>query len=193
MPESVSQPEESEKSELQWLAGTLPMAKYQKLEDLLKAKHWQDADQETYRLMITTVDKDEEQSLNHEDLQNFPCEDLLILDELWVKYSEGKWGFSVQERMWEECLGDELYPYNDKTEAQSDQFGDRVGWRKEGEWLSYESLALISSGELPHVNVLFGEHSSWGLYAFYRRFFQCDFVERYRKSIENEAPYSDLR
>jgi len=31
--------------------------------------------------------------------ENFPCEDLRAIDKLWVKYSNGRFGFSVQKRI----------------------------------------------------------------------------------------------
>jgi hypothetical protein len=138
----------TEEAELRALGDSVRSAKYRQLEELLQAKQWRDADQETYRLMITTVGKEEGQWFEPEDLSNFPCEDLRALDGLWVRYSpNGKWGFSVQKRIWQECGSPG--PYDKKTEAQWEQFGDRVGWRKDGNWLQYENFALRSTGELP--------------------------------------------
>ncbi len=125
---------------------------YQVLENQLQAKQWRDADMETYRLMITTIGKDEGQWFDPEDMRNFPCEDLRVLDGLWVRYSEGKWGFSVQKRIWQECGSPG--PYDEKTEAQWEQFGDRVGWRKDGDWLEYKKFALNSTGELPRCAIV---------------------------------------
>jgi GUN4-like/NACHT domain len=124
-------------------------SRYQTLENLLKTQKWKEADYETYRLMITTVWKEEGQWFDRADLENFPCEDLQTLDQLWVQYSNGKWGFSVQKRIWQEC-GSPM-EYNDDYE----KFGDRVGWRKEGDWLSSEDLtydlAKSLTGEFPGI------------------------------------------
>ena len=78
---------------------------YQKLEELLKNQRWKEADDETYRLMITTVGKEEGQWFESEELLNFPGEVLLSIDRLWVKYSEGRFGFSVQKKLYLECGG----------------------------------------------------------------------------------------
>lgn len=131
-------------------------SRYQMLEQLLKAGRWKEADYETYRLMITNpaIGKEEGQLLGKKDLKTFPCEDLRTLDQLWVRYSNGKWGFSIQKRIWQEC-GSPM-KYNDQWE----QFGDRVGWRghrvswlKDGSWLNYRSLTfnldLSAAGEFP--------------------------------------------
>lgn len=109
-------------------------SKYQHLEDLLKNQQWREADQETYRLMITTVGKDEGQWFGRADLETFSCEDLQILDQLWVKYSRGKWGFSVQKQIWQE-YGSPMNP-NQNWE----KFGERLGWRKDSDWVSYDDL-----------------------------------------------------
>lgn len=121
--------------------------KYQKLEKLLQNQQWEEADQETYRLMITTCGKKDGDWFSENDLTTFPCEDLQTLDRLWVKYSEGKWGFSVQKQIWEKCGSPTTY--NDDWF----KFGDSVGWRKDGEWLEYKQLTFdlekTSSGEFP--------------------------------------------
>jgi hypothetical protein len=137
------------KARLEGLTRTVQDSRYANLEKLLQAKQWREADQETYRLMITTVGKEEGQWFDPEDLNNFPCKDLHVLDSLWVRYSEGKWGFNVQKRIWQECGSPGPYDGTKERTAQWAAFGDRVGWRKEGNWLKYEILTLTSIGELP--------------------------------------------
>ena len=129
-------------ADLKALKPTLQKFRYSKLDELLKTQQWRAADQETYRLMIATVGKREGIWLESADLQTFPCEDLKTLDRLWVKYSNGKWGFSVQKQIWEECGSPKGYNKN------WEKFGDRVGWRKftwKGrEWLSYLSYKELT-------------------------------------------------
>lgn len=100
--------------------------KFSKLVNNLANALWREADQETYRLMITTLGKEEGQPFTLSDLQTFPCKDLLILDRLWVKYSKGKWGFSVQKQIWEKC-GSSTESNNDWT-----KFCSSVGWNNQG-------------------------------------------------------------
>ncbi|MCX5963238.1 MAG: GUN4 domain-containing protein [Cyanobacteria bacterium] len=120
---------------------------YTKLRDLLKAGEWEAADQETYRLMITTVGKNEGQEFDREDLENFPCEDLRALDNLWVTASNGHFGFSVQKKIWEKC-GSPM-SYNDDYE----KFMEAVGWRSGDNFVSYSqykfSSTLSPRGEFP--------------------------------------------
>ncbi|MGI8501465.1 MAG: GUN4 domain-containing protein [Hassallia sp.] len=91
---------------------------YTRLRDLLKAGEWKDADQETLAVMLQATAREEEDYLNYESIENFPCTDLRSIDQLWVKYSNGRFGFSVQKRIWE-SVGQDY-----------EKFGDRVGWRK---------------------------------------------------------------
>jgi hypothetical protein len=135
--------------ELKLLQPAVQTSRYANLEALLQAKQWRDADEETYRLMITAVGKEEGQWFDPEDLSNFPCEDLRALDDLWLSHSNNKWGFSVQKRIWQECGSPGPYDGTKERTAQWEAFGDRVAWRKDGEWLEYKKLALFSTGELP--------------------------------------------
>ncbi|MEH1976894.1 MAG: GUN4 domain-containing protein [Nostoc sp.] len=117
---------------------------YTRLRDLLKAGDWKEADQETLAVMLKATGRERERQdyLNINSIHNFPCTDLRTIDQLWVKYSNGRFGFSVQKRIWE-SLGKDY-----------EKFGDRVGWRKSEKWLRYSDMLLNTSapeGHLPGV------------------------------------------
>lgn len=118
-------------------------SKYQTLETLLETQQWREADQETYRLIITTVGKEDGQLLSGHDLKTFPCEDLREMDYLWAKYSDGKWGFKAQKQIWEECGSPKNFDEN------WFKFCNHVGWRKNGNWLGYEELNFNLDKTLP--------------------------------------------
>jgi hypothetical protein len=88
--------------------------------------------------MITTVGKEEGQQFAPEELLNFPCEELRAIDMLWVRYSNGRFGFSVQKQIYVECGGKPDGEYS--GDEIWERFGDRVGWRKEDQWLDYSAL-----------------------------------------------------
>ncbi|WP_196358079.1 GUN4 domain-containing protein [Nodosilinea nodulosa] len=121
--------------------------RYKRLEELLESKKWRKADEETYRLMIATVEKEEGQWFDRKDLEYFPCDDLLTLDYLWLKHSKGVFGFSVQREIWEAC--NSPINYNDDWS----KFGEIVGWSEDQGWVGYSSLKfnidLSPKGELP--------------------------------------------
>lgn len=137
--------------ELKALTSTVQTLRYAKLEEYLKNEQWKEADEETYRLMITTVGKIEGDWFEAEELSNFPCDELQAIDDLWVKYSNGRFGFSVQKQIYVECgvKPDGAYPGDDIWE----KFGDRVGWCKEGKWLSYPQLRFDVSFSSPKGNL----------------------------------------
>ncbi|HIK16881.1 MAG TPA: GUN4 domain-containing protein [Leptolyngbyaceae cyanobacterium M33_DOE_097] len=120
---------------------------YTRLRDLLKAGKWKEADQETAERMCEVMGRQKEGFLRVEDIKAFPCVDLGTIDQLWVKYSNGHFGFSVQKKIWEKCGSPTDYGKN------WDKFCDTVGWQVQGKYISYSDLKFDPSfsleGELP--------------------------------------------
>jgi len=75
--------------------------RYGRLENLLQTGQWKAADQETFHLMDQTL----ERSWTVQGLLNYPCEDLRRLNDLWLHYSNGRFGFSVQKEIYVACGG----------------------------------------------------------------------------------------
>jgi uncharacterized caspase-like protein len=120
---------------------------YTKLRDLLATGQWKEADEETANKMLQVAERTSEGWLSEEDIDRFPCEDLRTIDQLWVKYSNGRFGFSVQKRIYESLGGTREY-----DEKIWDAFGDRVGWRVNSNWLDYRDLKFntkVPEGHLP--------------------------------------------
>ncbi|MGK7953039.1 MAG: GUN4 domain-containing protein [Xenococcaceae cyanobacterium] len=122
---------------------------YTKLRALLASREWKKADQETYRLMIQTMDREQGEWLDSEDLEQFPCEDLRIINYLWMYYSNGKFGFSVQKEIYESLGGTKEY-----NRSVWNSFGDCVGWRKGGRWLDYSELTFDLNAPQAHLPVV---------------------------------------
>ena len=121
---------------------------YTKLKKLLSEGKWREADQETARCMLQVARRKKEGWLRVEDIDKFPCTDLRTIDQLWVKYSNGKFGFSVQKEIYQNL--DDTFQYNEKV---YEAFGDKVGWRQGARWLYYSdhtfSLDTDYRGHLP--------------------------------------------
>ncbi|WP_414530835.1 GUN4 domain-containing protein [Nodularia chucula] len=100
---------------------------YRKLRGLLKVGMWDEADEETARVMLRAMDREEEGRLRQEDIDDFPCEDLHTIDQLWIQYSDGKFGFSEQKRIYQGFGGTKQY---DGTIWE--QLIDEVEWTDEG-------------------------------------------------------------
>ncbi|MEA5601250.1 GUN4 domain-containing protein [Nostoc sp. UHCC 0252] len=119
-----------------------PNIDYTQLRDLLAQHNWKEADIETTKLILQVMKKDYWNEVYKEDIDNFPCQDLYIIDQLWEQYSYGYFGFSVQESIWSE-MGSQV-----DYEAEK-RLGDRLGWRKDGNWLDYEQLTFKLSPMTP--------------------------------------------
>ncbi|WP_246844170.1 GUN4 domain-containing protein [Hydrocoleum sp. CS-953] len=135
---------------------------YTKLRDLLAAGNWREADRETDKVMYKVADRRSEGWLRTEDVENFPCQDLATIDKLWVKYSDGKFGFSVQKQIYQSFGGTKEY-----DQEIWEKFGDKVGWRKEGEWLLiYNELTFDINnpyqGHLPRTRMCGTTWGPWG-------------------------------
>ncbi|MFN6530374.1 GUN4 domain-containing protein [Nostoc sp. ChiSLP03a] len=131
---------------------------YTQLQYLLSQHKWKEADIETAKLMLKVMKKNYWNEVYKEDIDNFCCQDIHTIDELWEQYSYGYFGFSVQETIWSEMGGQVDY----ETEKR---LGDRLGWRKEGNWLDYEQLTFKLSpmtpmGHLPAKWLHYDQHSS---------------------------------
>jgi myosin heavy subunit len=72
---------------------------YRNLQQLLSAQNWQDADKETYSLMLKISERENVCWLDDGDIRKFPRYDLRIINQLWVRYSDGKFGFSIQKQI----------------------------------------------------------------------------------------------
>ncbi|MDF5737829.1 MULTISPECIES: GUN4 domain-containing protein [unclassified Nostoc] len=168
---------------------------YTRLRDLLRDSEWKEADQETLAVMLKATGREKEGWLDIDSSKNFPCTDLRTIDQLWVKYSNGRFGFSVQKRIWESVGKD------------YEKFGDRVGWvkwrtvvvdkwfglkqqtEKQIEWLRYYSDLTFdtsaSEGHLPAAGVNFLDVESVDVRAkhpaSYHPVFNEDNVRRYYK------------
>jgi serine/threonine protein kinase len=108
---------------------------YSELEKLLKNKQWYEADQLTDKLMLKASGRGKEGWIDRESIRKFPCEDLQTIDRLWVHYSNGRYGFSVQKQIYVEC-GSKLnfsYPSSETWE----KFRKATAWKSEGKWVNY--------------------------------------------------------
>jgi uncharacterized caspase-like protein len=147
---------------------------YTKLRDLLADQKWEEADEETERVMLqaargsargslidrlkkilTPARQQEEGWLRIEDIDNFPCEDLRTINQLWVHHSKGHFGFSVQKEIYQSLSG--TSEYNEKVWRN---FGEQVGWRRRpfvgflflGRWwLSYSDLTFSLNAPEGHL------------------------------------------
>ncbi|NER33071.1 MAG: protein kinase [Oscillatoria sp. SIO1A7] len=116
---------------------------YSKLRDLLELGQWQEADRETAAIMLAVWGKEKDGRLRGAEVKDFPCRDLRAIDRLWLEYSNDRFGFSVQNRIWR------------NLDKDYEQFGDAIGWRVGNSWLPYSELTFDTSAPEGHL-------PSWG-------------------------------
>lgn len=115
-------------------------ADYRPLQVLLAAGRWKDADEETHRLVNWVAQREKSGPPAKADYREMPCTDLSTINNLWLRYSNGRFGFSVQRQMW------------DQSGKNVSVFEQTVGWQKQ----KYEDLYFdlrAPVGELPAWSV----------------------------------------
>ncbi|NER05712.1 MAG: protein kinase [Okeania sp. SIO3C4] len=128
---------------------------YTKLRDLLATEKWKEANNQT-NIVMTKAAKGKK--LNSKNIKEIPGVDLQIIDQLWVKYSNGHFGFSVQKQIY---LDTGNLPLKFRKETYK-LFGEKVGWKLKrnwgflGGWLSKDNIIFerkAARGHLPYVMV----------------------------------------
>ncbi|MFM6620302.1 MAG: GUN4 domain-containing protein, partial [Dolichospermum sp.] len=145
---------------------------YTRLRDLLKAGEWRDADKETYERMLQKHNRTNQKrspfikdsllrtmkvgGRSLSSLEYFPSVDLKTINELWVKASGGRFGFSVQKDIYVNCGAklDGKYPGDEIWY----KFCEKVGWRGQenngglsydrAEWLEYSLSLCFIRGQI---------------------------------------------
>ncbi|QFS44768.1 GUN4 domain-containing protein [Nostoc sphaeroides] len=135
-------------------------ADYTKLENFLKAQQWKEADCETYRIILQLVGREEQGWIRKEELLNFPCTHLKWIDYLWLKYSNSKFGFSVQQRIWR-TIGGQTGKFDGVIHRK---LADYLGWRRNDDWLRYDDFTLsleAKEGHLPSFGYSLQRWDEW--------------------------------
>jgi hypothetical protein len=123
---------------------------YQHLQQLLAQQDFQGADILTLQKLCELAGEAalKRKWLYFTEVESFPATDLYTLDRLWLIYSEGKFGFSVQRQIWLSVGKDfpRLWP--------------KIGWKTGNNWTRYpkEFTWDLSApkGHLPLSNQLRG-------------------------------------
>ncbi|NEQ30424.1 MAG: hypothetical protein F6K04_05405 [Leptolyngbya sp. SIO4C5] len=98
---------------------------YDQLQSYLTIQDWQGADAETRRILQQWVHADGD-LYGMPQSSAIPAEVIRQLDQLWSEASGGRFGFSAQQRLWQEIAAQQMGNPNEAVKA----FGDRVGWTR---------------------------------------------------------------
>lgn len=100
------------------------------------------ADAETRTLILRTLDR--AQGLSKTDFSKLPCDALRTIDNLWLRYSHGRFGFSIQMRLAESF-------------DTAEEFAATIGWRTNNAWITYSEAVFDISAPQGHLPIC-GEH-----------------------------------
>lgn len=112
---------------------------YKKLQDLLAAGDLREADWETIRVIQAVTGEPNLEDITPDDMRQFPCSALRVVDNLWKAHSQGKFGFSVQIKIYQE-VGGSLETTVAQDRAVIERFGEQVGWRADNRWIKCDDL-----------------------------------------------------
>jgi hypothetical protein len=135
---------------------------YSRLECFLKEGTWEEANEETAHQMLRAMGRDDWWSI--ELMAKFPSTHLKIIDDFWVLYSQGKFGFSIQKRVYIECGGIPNGRTPDPKVWQ--EFSECIGWKFGDIELHYNDLTFDLSKPQGHLPIIGGsiwkEFRHWG-------------------------------
>jgi hypothetical protein len=115
---------------------------YDNLESLLAQKKWQEADSATMAIMLKISDRQDRGYIGAKDARKFPIDDLETINQLWMKHSNGQFGFGVQKQLWHQA------------QRNYTEFADLIGWRQGGNWLKYGEICFDQSAQTGHLPAL---------------------------------------
>jgi uncharacterized protein YegL len=157
---------------------------YTELRYLLAEGKWKDADEETAKVMLQASGQEERGWLDKEDMEKIPSVDLQTIDQLWVKHSNGHFGFSVQKRIWL-SVGDR--PENDDEIYQ--KFAESVGWyiKYQDKWRLWDEHIFTLNAPQGHLpRYLPSQQKRIRPYLFDRN--DLVTLEKYKESLSNPEP-----
>ncbi|HEY9702848.1 MAG TPA: serine/threonine-protein kinase, partial [Allocoleopsis sp.] len=112
---------------------------YYKLQELLRLHKWKEGDQETWHLLCQSLGKETGRYIFISDLRKIPLPDLLMIDLLWQKYTDNRFGFRVQKEIFE-SVGKE---YN--------LFCQKVGWPLHQPYIPDKELQFTKKAPRGHL------------------------------------------
>ncbi len=165
---------------------------YRQLENFLAAQKWQEADAETREIMLKILGRETREWGAKAEIEKSPCRNLKIIDQLWIKYSNGRFGFSVQKRIWQNIGGKSNVDHSVYM-----RFVEEVGWRVNENYLSWFDLNFNINAPVGHLPCGVGRGMvNFGI-AFLSRIQTCGLEEPKNISPnitgKTEIDYSPLR
>jgi hypothetical protein len=146
----------------------IPKVGYSLLENLLISKKWKDADEETRNIMLKVFGSEQERWVSDENGQNFSCLTLKKIDQLWLRYSDRRFGYSVQKGIWRNPI-----PWGvDSTSISSNRlkaFAKDIDWMDGDSWRTRQTFIFSEEAPQGHLPTPIGNSTEMWL----QRLFEC--------------------
>ncbi len=132
---------------------------YQQIQILLAKQDFEEADRVTSKKLCEVAGAGALARgwLYFTEIKSIPISDLQTINQLWLVYSEGKFGFSVQRKIWL-SLG-----------KSWEKFWLKIGWKKDGSFTRYPNEFIWSldapRGHLPLSNQLRGNKTMQAIFS----------------------------
>jgi hypothetical protein len=133
---------------------------YTRLRQYLEQQLWREADQETMITILKVANRESEKWLAIEHINIFSCPDIRVIDNLWFKLSEEKFGLRVQQNIWQN-MGGHQGIFDESTFRK---FGQQVGWYSCRNWLDYENFDFSANafkGCFPSWRLASDNYGNW--------------------------------
>jgi serine/threonine protein kinase len=119
---------------------------YAHLQSLLASQAFQAADDETWRILLTLASRTAQNNLTLHSLESLPQSALDIIDSLWRRYSQDRFGLRAQQEIYQELGGVNALDF-----ALWETFAERVGWCQNRHWLNYTELNFSRDAPKGHL------------------------------------------
>ncbi len=155
----------------------------EKLDKLLGLGKLKDADYETKRLLLVLAGREKEGWLLPEHIKDLSPHALSVIDQLWIKHSSGRFGFSIQSDVWH-MLGCKSSDNLSTQMLSENTFGQCVHWRVGSRWISqWDSFNYdiqLPRGSLPR-EYIFALNGWWSYSKGWTGYFLLKFEEIFLK------------
>ncbi len=97
----------------------------------MKSGNWRDADLKNVRIMLYIANREKKGWLDVEHIEQCSCQKLRTLNTLWLKHSDGKFGFSVQKQILDKIIAERGLPkgeYDKLLDETWYEWWEKVNW-----------------------------------------------------------------
>nr|WP_161824078.1 GUN4 domain-containing protein [Petrachloros mirabilis] len=121
----------------------------------LASDNWREADLSTFKLILKAIGQSPDTSLTDSKVDQVPADLLVSIDQLWMQFSQEKFGLSAQHQIWQDCIDSGV------SDNLAQRVGSLLGWHHENDWLYYDKLNFKNIHEAPKGHFPARIYDSW--------------------------------